>query len=184
MQPDKISGFPRYAANPWTQINETTGKYEVQLNAVKTTITEISEAAKLISTDNDADGKVFMAQEQVSKADFLKIYTSTIAATVRMSPAAKNLFYYLLTVLKYNEDKIYIKYPEAAKMLGYKHHQPIFRGLKELISLQILARTTDHREFFINPAMVHKGNKFLIMHSYETRPDNAVEINPELPETI
>lgn len=180
MKKEKLAEFPQFDTNPWITVNQETGKYEVQLNSIKTTITNLSEASSLLSYDSDDSGKIYMSREQVSKHDFLKIYTSTIAAVLRMSEPTVKLFNYILMNIQFNEPRIYINYNKAMQALNYKHHAAIFRGIKELINLQILARTSDSREYFINPAMVHKGNKFVIVNAFETLPDPLEILPPEL----
>lgn len=165
-----------YDVNPWVNPSED-GKYEVIQNNKTTTITSLSDSDILIN--NDKDSKLFLSKEKVSASEFIKVYANMVGTSLKLSSTAIHLFVYLTTKLEFNNDKIYFKVKEAMESMGYKSMAPIYTALKELADADIIARTRDNRELFINPAVFHKGNKFVFAKAIEiNQPD--LQIPPEL----
>ena len=95
----------------------------------------------------------------VDKSEFAKIYASEIAMLFGLSKSAINVFLYLTKVMDY-ENKALFDYNKEFKILNYKTNVQPLNGLRELITKGIIHPHLISGIWWLNPAIVCKGERF------------------------
>jgi len=95
----------------------------------------------------------------VDKSQFSKLYASEISLLFELSNSAKNVFLHLTKKMDY-ENKAYFSYTQEYKEIGYKSHNVVYKGLKELVSKNIIAPSHMMHFWWLNPTIICKGERF------------------------
>jgi hypothetical protein len=103
----------------------------------------------------------------VDKSQFAKIYASEIGLLFDLSKPAINVFMYLTRVMDYDNRSYFNYYKEYTK-LGYKNFRACYKGLLELLSNDIIASDVRENTYWLNPAIVCKGERFSLYTEYMT----------------
>lgn len=106
-------------------------------------------------------------RKEVDKSQFAKIYASEIAMLYDLSKTAMNVFLYLTKVMDY-ENKALFRYLKEYDKLGYKNHSPVLKGLRELVTKHIIYPHLISGIWWLNPAVVCKGERFAKYTEYVT----------------
>ena len=65
------------------------------------------------------------------------------------------------------DNRVYFNYNKDFKKIGYKSHNMALKGIKELIIHQIIACDVRENHYWLNPAVVCKGERFSKFIQYE-----------------
>ena len=103
----------------------------------------------------------------VDKSQFAKIYASEIGILHDLSKAGILVFMHLSKVMDY-ENKALFDYQKQYKLIGYKSHKQPLRGIRELVSKNIIAPHIISGIWWMNPAIVCKGERFAKYTEYLT----------------
>ncbi len=145
-----------YEQNPF--ILELKGKMYLQPRA--NTIIAKGQSIVDTSTGEIIDESVLIGKRKiVDKSQFAKIYASSIAILYELSKAGQNVFLYLTKVMDY-DNKAFFMYQKDYKKLGYKSETASLRGLRELITKNIIACDVRPYHYWLNPTIVCKGERF------------------------
>lgn len=107
-------------------------------------------------------------RKEVDKSQFAKIYASEVGMLFDLSKPAINVFLYLTKVMDY-ENKSIFRYLKEYDKLGYKNHSPVLKGLRELVTKNIIHPHLVSGIWWINPAIVCKGERFAKYTEYVTK---------------
>lgn len=108
----------------------------------------------------------FMRVVEVDENRFAKLYLAELMALWDLSKPAIRVFTYIANILTPNRDKIMFDLEECLEYTGYKNHRSVFEGLSQLVEHGIIARTTKHWQYFINPMIVFNGSRVTFAKTY------------------
>ena len=120
-------------------------------------------------------------RKTVDKSQFAKIYASEIAMLFGLSKSAINVFLYLTKVMDY-ENKALFDYNKEFKKLNYKTNVQPLNGLRELITKGIIHPHLISGIWWLNPAIVCKGERFATYTEYVTKEYEEKEVRRKLEE--
>lgn len=132
------------------------------------------------SETGEVDGySAFLRVVEVDEERFAKLYLAELMSLWELSKPAMRVFTYIASVLVPNKDKFFFDMEECLEYTGYKNHRSIFLGLSQLIEHGVIARTTKHWQYFINPMIVFNGNRVTFAKTYvkKQREENPNQID-------
>jgi len=151
-----LNNIKRYKQNPF--MIELNGKMYLQPR----TNTIIARGKAVIDefTGEVIERGVLIGRRKiVDKSQFSKLYASEISLLFELSKTAINIFLYLSQHMDY-ENKAYFSYTQEYKEVGYKSHKLPLKGLRELISKNIIAPSHMTNVWWLNPTIICKGERF------------------------
>jgi hypothetical protein len=147
----------------------------------KVTLMATKNPDLIINSDGEVKGhSVFLRRSKVDKAQFLKIYVSSLANFFDLSKNAVKIFSYLSSILEINRDFIYVDIDECMKFTGYNSRKSILKGLSELIENQFIARSNRTNKYFINPTIFFNGDRLVLLNEYITENGLSDEKSKEI----
>lgn len=109
----------------------------------------------------------------VDKSQFAKLYASEIGILYELTKPAQNVFLYLTKVMDYDNKAIF-DYKKEFKNLGYTSEMQPLKGLRELITKNIIAPHTVSNIYWLNPTIVCKGERFAKYVEYVVGTDEEI----------
>lgn len=127
----------------------------------------------------------FVRQIEVDESQFAKLYLSNFAAFFDLSQAAIRVFGYILTCMKPKNDVFLFDRKKCIEYTKYSSDKPIYKGLAELITAEIIARGPNEYVWFINPMIVFNGDRVTFAKTYvkkktKTIDDRQLSLFPEI----
>lgn len=117
---------------------------------------------------NEVKAHTVMAKRtKIDRAQFVKIYTSTIRGWFDLSKTAMKVFSYIACTIKPNQDQFILIFEECMEFTGYKSKKSIIQGLTELIDNDIIARSKTSVMYFINPSFFFNGDRLTLLQQYD-----------------
>jgi hypothetical protein len=160
----KLNDIKKHETNPF--MIELKGKMYLQPRADMI----IAKGENIVNMETGEvikDNTLIGRRKVVDKSQFAKIYASEIGILYELSKSAQNVFLYLTKVMDY-DNKAYFNYLSDFKKLGYKGYNTPYLGLKELIQRDIIAAAVMPHFYWMNPAIVCKGERFAKYTEYLT----------------
>lgn len=108
----------------------------------------------------------FGTRKTVDKDTFTKVFSAGVKMMLELSATSYKVFLYVMSATKINDDTIVFVLSSCQEFTGLKSKTSIFKGLSELLEKQVLARTSEHFVYFINPAIIFNGDRMLIVNEY------------------
>lgn len=105
--------------------------------------------------------------KRVDKDKFVKLYTDKLAYWLKLTKTGQRVLMYFITILRPNTDHVNVILDEAQEITGYTSIAPIYRGINELIELNIIARGRATSLYFINPSFIFNGNRMVFAEAIE-----------------
>lgn len=125
------------------------------------------EIQMITSTDGEVTGySQFMRFIEVEEEKFAKLYLSQLASFWELSKPAIRVFSYILTVLKPKQDLFIFIMEDCLQYAGYSSERSVFEGLTGLIEANIIARSSHHLKYYINPLVVFNGDRVTFAKTY------------------
>ncbi len=159
-----LKSAEEFKTNPF--VVELKGKMYLQPRAD----TIISKGQKLVDTTTGEiinESVVMGKRKIVDKSHFAKLYASNIAVLYELSKPAQNVFMHLSKVMDY-DNRAYFNYFKDYGELKYKSHQPCLKGLRELLTESIIACDIREHQYWLNPTIICKGERFAMYTEYVT----------------
>lgn len=171
MQLPSLKDLKGHETNPF--MVELKGKMFLQPRA--NTIIARDQALHNKETGEILSDKVLIGKRKiVDKSEFAKIYASEIAVLYNLSKSAILVFMYLSKVMDYDNKSIF-DYQKQYDKLGYKSHKQALQGIRELIAQNIIAPHIINGLWWLNPAIVCKGERFAKYTEFLTEEEAARE---------
>jgi hypothetical protein len=167
----KLDHFPKYETNPYV-------KELVIPKRNKVVRLGIAKANRFTLVDTDTGEEQFACiatTERVDKEEFVKIYKSQIQALFMLSQTAIRVFGYFMDSLPISNDMVIFDIVKAKKYTGYTTSSPIYKGIKELLANDFIARTHQSNLYFINPSIFFNGNRFIILKEYIKNKEESIK---------
>lgn len=146
----------------------------------------IAEKALINLNTGDPEKVAFIyLKKELDKEEFMKFFLSELNTIFDLSSYALKVLIYISNAIKINEDKIYFSVKECTEQTKLSK-VAVYYGLYELLENKLIARSTDPRIFFINPKIMFKGDRLVIIRDYFRKMEeglkNILKIpSPELP---
>ena len=137
---------------------ELKGKMYLQPRA--NTIRAKGQSIVNTETGEEIEESVLIGRRKiVDKSQFAKLYASEIGILYELSKAGQNVFLHLTKVMDYDNKAIFDYRKEYSK-LGYTSEMQPLKGLRELITRNIIAPHSVSNIYWLNPTIVCKGERF------------------------
>jgi len=165
--------------------------YDYKLNKenpfIEATYQHVQKGDKMILMGNregdvlvDNEGNImasptFIKRQEVDKAEFRKIYITSLALWFGLSKTGIRIFSYIMSVVKPNNDFFNIDFDECIEFTGYKSRKSISDGIKELIENKFIARGRNQYHYFINPTVFFSGDRITFLKQYQLRNNDLIE---------
>jgi hypothetical protein len=167
-----LSNYKQYEDNPFMsnlifpigKKNAVFGKSEDMI--LNTDTGEVKENALFIGRKIDVD-----------KEQFVKIFHAHLSAIFDLSKCALKIFSYIASVTQY-DDQIIFNLKKCSEFTGYKGKESIYKGLAELCNAEIIARTTEHNMYFINPQILYRGDRMVLVTEYRQKKMSKILPDP------
>lgn len=130
----------------------------------------IAKGENIVNTETGEvlkDNTLIGRRKVVDKSQFAKIYASEIGILYELSKTAQNVFLYLTKIMDY-DNKALFHYGKDFKKIGYKTEVSCLKGLRELLTKNIIAPHYINGIYWMNPAIVCKGERFAKYTEYLT----------------
>jgi len=150
-----VSLSDKFESNPF--MLELKGKMFLQPRANMI----IAKGENIVNTETGEvikDNTLIGRRKVVDKSQFAKIYASEIGTLYELSKTAQNVFLYLTKVMDY-DNKAYFSYVNELQKVGYKSKGSVYNALKELVQNNIIAPCSMTNFYWMNPAIVCKGER-------------------------
>lgn len=124
--------------------------------------TIIAKGQSIVNTETgeEIEESVLIGRRKiVDKSQFAKLYASEIGILYELSKAGQNVFLHLTKVMDYDNKAIFDYRKEYSK-LGYTSEMQPLKGLRELITRNIIAPHSVSNIYWLNPTIVCKGERF------------------------
>jgi len=164
-----FSNIKKYAENPF--MLELKGRMYLQPRA-NTIIAKGQSIVDLATGEILDDGILIGKRKVVDKSQFAKIYASEIGILYELSQSGKNVFLYLTRIMDY-DNRAYFNYFKEYSKLGYKSFKTCYNGLLELIKKHIIAADIRENTYWLNPAIVCRGERFAKYTEYVVAKDGT-----------
>ena len=123
---------------------------------------------------------VLMRKTYVDTSNFTKYYGKMIGEMMNLSPRAIKCFIYCSSILTYESD-FYFNHNIDFKKLGYNTKQMALEAIKELVDNRLIAISERVYMFWMNPAVVCKGDRFTLLEQFikdeNMKPANVINVN-------
>lgn len=118
-------------------------------------------------TGNTLKQKILVLGEQkvVDKQEYAKVYMGEIQRFFGLSKGSLKLVDYIMKNIKYGEDRICLYYPDVKDKLSMIK-TTMYASIRQLIKVSIIARASTPGCYYINPAVVFKGDRIAIVRQY------------------
>ena len=111
---------------------------------------------------------------QVDKSQFIKLYVNEVSSLFNLSKSGLKIFGYIVTNIKPINDEVYLHIQTIQKYYNYKSNVSIYRGLRELIDANIVAKSERPNIWYINPAVIFNGDRLVFIREYRLKKVNDV----------
>lgn len=171
----KLKDAPTFKDNPF--VAEMMGEMKIKRKTQMMKSSNKDTDVLLVNSDGEISGhSAFIRTIQVDEDKFTKLFVSQLGLIWSLEKTALRVLTYFLSILKPNDDRVYFDMEECSKYCSYKNNQSVYDGLIGLINAKIIARTSKHYIFYINPAIVFNGSRVTFATTY-VKKKNAIKID-------
>jgi len=172
MKYSRITDLERHEKNPFVE------KAIQEIKSVKKmrhySPTNKNEMQLIVNRQGDVSGETaFIKHVEVDEERFAKLYLSEFSAFYDLNKSAIKLFGYILNTLQPNKDYFYFDIEDSMEHTGYRGKNTILNAMTSLINNGIIARSTKHYMYFINPLVVFNGNRIMFAKAYVKKERSA-----------
>lgn len=174
---NRLESLPKHTENPFIEKAVGEIKWKFRNQTIKSK--DGDNVNMIVAQDGEVLGNsAFIRAIEVDEDKFAKLYLSNLAAFWDLQKQSLRVFSYILSVLRPNDDRVYIDLTECMKYTGYASKQSVFIGLADLVSCGIIARSSTFYMYYINPLVIFNGNrvtfaKTFIKKKKETNPNQT-----------
>lgn len=104
-------------------------------------------------------------QKVVDNEQYCKLYMGQIRSFFGLSKKALMMLQYIMDNIKYSDDKICLYYPHLQESLGLIK-STMYGCVNQLLKAGIIARASTPGCYYINPAVVFKGDRIAIVQQF------------------
>lgn len=135
-------------------------------------------ADMIVDHEGEVKGHSMFARKQiVDKAEFRKVFRTSLANWFDLSKAGIRVFAYIAETLEKDKDSFEFDLEACKAFTKYSATNTILSGLAELIDNQFIARGHHPYKYFINPTVFFNGNRLTLVEQYEVHEPSALPAN-------
>lgn len=132
-------------------------------------------ADMIVDHEGEVKGHSMFARKQiVDKAEFRKVFRTSLANWFDLSKAGIRVFAYIAENLEKDKDSFEFDLEACKAFTKYSATNTILSGLAELIDNQFIARGNHPYKYFINPTVFFNGNRLTLVEQYEVNDPNSL----------
>lgn len=176
---ERLSDLPKYLENPF--IDKAVSVIESNRGQKKQFMSGnrgVQQIVANVDTGEIVGQSVFAKVVEVDEDKFAKLYLSELALLWDLTKPALRVFTYILSILRPNDDRVFIDIEEALKHTNYASKESLFLGLRELVKAGIIARSERFYMYFVNPMFVFNGNRITFARTYVKKSKSKTIENP------
>lgn len=133
-----------------------------------------------VNVNNEPVGHTtFVQQIKVDESKFTKIYLAQFKAFFNLSQPGIRVFGYIMQCMKPSKDTIAFSFIDCMNYTGYKAKSTVYKGMAELLSSGIIARSMEDWKYYINPLIIWNGNRVTFVQDYVKATDKAKRLEGE-----
>jgi len=121
-------------------------------------VTDAGRVAVSKST-GEANDILIRRMIMVDPSVFVKVYGEFNKLFSELNMPGIRMMHYLFNNIQQGQDYLYIDVKEAVALLKYKDESNVYRGIKDLISHNVIARKDRDSEYWINTMMFFNGRR-------------------------
>lgn len=165
-----LSLLPVYEDNPFnealiTKLN-TTGKTKYSQFIAMSNKEIVDKATGEVV---EGGNQILMGKRKVVDEDeFVKVYMNELRKYLDASKGDMELFFYLVSKLEFNQNYVWFDIDDCLKSTNLSSGT-IYRSLANLCNAGIIARSDKYYKYFINPIVMFKGDRVVIVEEYVRR---------------
>ena len=161
----KIKDYEEFSENPFVEKAIQDIKIIRKTQVVRAH--ERGEVQMIVNDGGEVTGHTaFMRYIEVEEAQFAKLYLNQFEHFWDLPKSAIRVFGYILTRLIPKKDEFLFDMSECLAYTKYSTNKSVFEGLTALIDTGIVARTTKHYKYFVNPMVVFNGDRVSFTKTY------------------
>lgn len=181
MKYKKISTHQSFEQNPFIEkaINEIEIVKKTQIIRGK----DRSEVKLIVDhKSGEIEGHTaFMRFIEVDEEKFTKFYLSQFSLFWDLSKSAIRVFSYIMTILQPDKDSFFFIMEDCLKHTKYSQRNSVTNALSSLIEVGLIAKSSNHVRYFINPLVVFNGSRVTFAKTYiKKKRDNKLEIESQM----
>ena len=176
----EFKDYERYEKNPFFANLAIEMKLTLKSQALSNTKADeiiVSRTSQEVVSDLS---NVLMRKTYVDTTNFTKHYGKMIGAMMNLSPRAIKCFIYCSSILTYESD-FYFNHNIDFKKLGYNSKHMALEAIKELVENKLIAISERVYMFWMNPAVVCKGDRFTLLEQFikdeNMKPTDVINLN-------
>jgi hypothetical protein len=121
----------------------------------------LRNAPKMVIDNNSGEllelNKLTRSME-IDSLPFIKVYHMGVRALMGLNTSGLRVWGYIVLALRKRQTTFYVCIEDIKDYLGYKTNRDVYRGLKELIKLEMIIPNKDG-SYDINPNMFFNGKR-------------------------
>lgn len=164
----------RYDVNPFTK--ELTIRTKNQKIRISNS-SKLNDEAWINNTTGEVATTQLFTYKEVDQTQFIKLFTQNIGLIFSLTGAGIKALAVLVSMLqdKISQDVITLDYEYTLKKFMSENpslqitKQYFYRGLKELINAEIIAKHKKQGDYFINPNFVWNGDRLLLVNAIKKK---------------
>lgn len=150
----KLSECPKYEVSPF---------HNGDLATLGLRRFPLAPKGPLINAENGEviKGGVYLNRQfgYLDDLENVKLFKNVASTLANLSPPGIKMFFYIVANLNKGQEKVYIAPQSALKFTGYSSNKDVYKGIFELVTCEVLARSSEHLMYFVNPNILFVGNK-------------------------
>jgi len=155
----KLSNYVFNDKNPF--IEETVHHVE---KGEKMVLMTTKNPDMIVGSDGEIKGQaIFAKRTEYDKAEFRKIFISSISSFFDLSKAAIKVFSYIISSIDKNNDLFIFNIKKCLEFTGYSSKKTVINGISELLENKFIARGSNPYFFFINPTIFFNGDRITFL---------------------
>ena len=166
MKSTKLSTFEMNRESPFAKQALVNIGNALVSRSVKMANKDESAVIKGIDKNGEILGNtVFIRNKVCDSAEFIKMYKLGFKAFADFKPSTLNVFNFITTCLKPNQDEFMFFIEDCIEVTGYSQAS-IFRALGELCAKEVIARGRSEEQYYINPMYTFNGDRVTFATAY------------------
>lgn len=163
----KLSSMPVYDESPFnealiTKLNKT-GRTKFDQFIAMGNKEVVDKSTGEVSDGGD---QILMGKRRVVDEDeFAKIYSNELRRHLNASKGDMEMVFYFASIMEYNVGHVWFDLEHCIENTNLSEGT-IYRSLANLCKAGVIARSNRHYKYFINPIVMFKGDRVVVVQEY------------------
>lgn len=162
-----LTTLEKHRENPFLQSMFDTVEQNTEIRYQSGRRTDQKGVSQILDTNTgELIRTTFLRKKEVDVDKFIKIFCNNVAQWADLSKPALKVFTWILKNLKPQADYVIINRDMILADIGYKSAETLYKGLRELVAADIIAKGMVDGMWFINPMVVFNGDRVVFATDY------------------